>query len=308
MATQSVGRTEQTPPPALPRGLLGLPGRLPFRVDRQPPSADLAWLVDRFWTSAWDVPAGRTVSARVLPHPNVNLTVEGELGHDVLVLTGIARGVFSRALTGRGDILGVKFTIGAFHLISDTAVPQLSPRGGPGADLLLGGRPLQQTLRDLARDGQSREVQPRARQRRAIEDYLRGLGLQRSPELELVQRAAEALLGNPEVSRVSQAAAREGVSERTLQRLFATWVGVSPGWVLRRGRLHAAAERVIQLAGSAGSIEAARLDPGLAALAADFGYADQAHFTNDFRRVLGQPPATWASNLLSELTDVTDPT
>lgn len=278
----------------LPRGLLGLPGRLPFHVSRTSPSEDLAWLIDRFWSSAWDVPTGRVVTARVLPHPNVNLTVEGDPGLDEVMLTGIAGGVFHRRLTGRGDVLGVKFSVGAFRLLSTTRVQQLAADGAPGAHLLRGGDRLQQDIRGLGRPDQVR----------VIEDYLRALELRPGQELVAVQRAVVALLGDPTISRVWQAAELIGVSERTLQRLCATWVGVSPGWLLRRGRLHAAAERVIHLA--AGNTSAGNGpdtdagSPTLADLAADFGYADQAHFTNDFRRVLGEPPTTWAANLVSD--------
>jgi hypothetical protein len=49
-----------------------------------------------------------------------------------------------------------------------------------------------------------------------------------------------------------------------------SYVGVTPRWVLQRGRLH---------------------------LAADLGYADQAHFIRDFRRVLVETPARYAEFL-----------
>lgn len=280
------GTTDQ---PALPRGLLGMPGQLPFRVAQQPPGEDLCWLVDRFWSSAWDVPTGRRVTARVLPHPNVNLTVEGPSGQDVLILTGIAPGVFTRTLAGHGDVLGVKFTVGAFRLVSDTPVQQLSSSGAPGTQLLPDGGQLEQRLR----------AADRREQVELIETYLRSLDLAPTEELVVVQRATTALITDPEVNRVGVAAGREGVSERTLQRLFAHWVGVSPGWVLRRGRLHAAAERLILL-GAVQSNDPGSRRTALADLAADFGYVDQAHFTNDFRRILGEPPAAWAANLISE--------
>jgi transcriptional regulator GlxA family with amidase domain len=91
---------------------------------------------------------------------------------------------------------------------------------------------------------------------------------------------------------VADAAARLSVSERTLQRLFADYLGLTPGWVLRRGRLHAAAERLIQLAAG---------DPApLAAVAVEFGYTDQAHLTNDFTSLIGVPPRTWLAELVSE--------
>jgi len=61
-------------------------------------------------------------------------------------------------------------------------------------------------------------------------------------------------------------------------------VGASPKWVLRRARLHEAAARADEGAG----IDWARL-------AADLGYADQAHLTRDFTAAVGSPPGRYAS-------------
>jgi AraC-like DNA-binding protein len=52
----------------------------------------------------------------------------------------------------------------------------------------------------------------------------------------------------------------------------------------QRYRLHEAAERIA--AGEA---------TGLAALALELGYFDQAHFGNGFRRYVGVPPAVYAA-------------
>ncbi|MCZ2261315.1 helix-turn-helix domain-containing protein, partial [Isoptericola sp. QY 916] len=74
-----------------------------------------------------------------------------------------------------------------------------------------------------------------------------------------------------------------GTTPRSLQRLFADWVGVSPKWVLQRHRVHLAADLVAA-------------DPGrpLAEVAAAVGYYDQAHLSADFARALGTPPAAYA--------------
>jgi AraC-like DNA-binding protein len=69
---------------------------------------------------------------------------------------------------------------------------------------------------------------------------------------------------------------------RSLQQLFSDYVGVSPKWVLRRFRLHEAADRL-----------ASGEEPDLAALAHSLGYFDQAHFTADFRKLVGQTPANY---------------
>jgi AraC-like DNA-binding protein len=77
-----------------------------------------------------------------------------------------------------------------------------------------------------------------------------------------------------------------GQPARRLQRLFADYVGVSPKWVMRRARLHEAALRAE--AGGAASVN-------WAGLAADLGYADQAHLTRDFTATIGVPPTRYAA-------------
>ena len=67
-------------------------------------------------------------------------------------------------------------------------------------------------------------------------------------------------------------------------RLFADYVGVSPKWVMRRARLHEAAER----ADSGEPVD-------WASLASDLGYADQAHLTRDFTVTIGVSPSRYAA-------------
>ena len=94
------------------------------------------------------------------------------------------------------------------------------------------------------------------------------------------------ITADPRLRRVAQLAEVSGLSERKLQRLFADYVGVSPKWVMRRARLHEAALRV-EADGPAA------VDWG--SLAADLGYADQAHLTRDFTATLGVPPSRYAA-------------
>jgi AraC-like DNA-binding protein len=88
---------------------------------------------------------------------------------------------------------------------------------------------------------------------------------------------------DPALMRVDQLAAATGLSVRRLQRLFAEFVGVGPKWVMSRARLHEAAQRADRGDGAA-----------WAAVAADLGYADQAHLTREFTAMIGIPPARYA--------------
>jgi transcriptional regulator GlxA family with amidase domain len=71
-------------------------------------------------------------------------------------------------------------------------------------------------------------------------------------------------------------------SVRSLQRLFAAYVGVSPKAVLARYRLQDAAAAIDQ-----GAVD------DLAVLAAELGWFDQAHFSRDFRAVVGTTPSAY---------------
>lgn len=73
-------------------------------------------------------------------------------------------------------------------------------------------------------------------------------------------------------------------SPRTLQRLFARDVGISPKRLARIVRF----QRVFA---------AWREDPdSLARVAAECGYFDHAHLVRDFRELAGLPPATFLEN------------
>jgi AraC-like DNA-binding protein len=103
------------------------------------------------------------------------------------------------------------------------------------------------------------------------------------PAVALVNRVVDRIMTDREIARVGDVADRAGVGTRRLQRLFATYVGVSPKWVIRRARLHEAVERLD---------EGDDLDLGF--LARELGYFDQAHFARDFRDAVGRPPTAYA--------------
>jgi AraC-like DNA-binding protein len=69
---------------------------------------------------------------------------------------------------------------------------------------------------------------------------------------------------------------------RRLQMLFKDYVGASPKWVIRRNRLLDAADLL-----------AKDSDIDLAELAQRLGYYDQSHFTTDFEKLIGKPPADY---------------
>lgn len=235
-------------------------------------SPDLAPYIEHFWGVGWDLrgrPAERVAN---LPHPSVHLTFEKKSGATVM---GIKRGKFDRQLTGHGWVLGVKFTPGGFHPFALVPTSRFTDREiplrdvfGPGADRLM--------RRVLTAEQDSHRVE-------MIEEFLRGLEPKPDSNVTDVSRIVYAVLSDRSVLRVEDLVARYGLPKRTLQRLFAKYVGVTPKWVIQRYRLHEAAEQLEK-------------DPAVnqPELALALGYSDQAHFIRDFKRIVGVSPAAYA--------------
>jgi len=258
------------------RGILAHPDALTFSLRRVEPAADLAWCVDRYWIVEWKRPDATPGEGRVLPHPSVNVALE----EGRLTAHGVATDVFVRRLVGSGRVFGIKFRPGGFRPFADRRVSMLTDRVQPASVLVPGASSLEAALRDGTDDEQVAATQA----------FLRSRSIDPDPRALLVNGVTDALVGNPGVTRVAHVHAMFDIGERALQRTFAEYLGVTPRWVLRRARLHLAAERVIELA----TQDSAR---GWADVAVELGYVDQAHFIHDFKAVIGETPARWAASL-----------
>jgi len=256
-----------------PRGILhrkagaGGPGHA-----RYWPAADLAPFVEHFWVVEWDV--AEPELAEVLAHPSVHLTIEA--GHSGV--RGVVAGKFTTVLSGSGRVLGTKFRPGGFRPFLDGPVSALTGRKVT-LDEAFGAKGLELERQVLGRRDHGEAIE-------LVQSFLRARRPEPDPTIELVAGIAARIAADREVTRVEQLVREHGIGLRKLQRIFDEYVGVSPKWVIQRYRLHEAAERIA--AGTA-------ID--FAALALDLGYADQAHFIRDFRKVVGSPPASYARSL-----------
>lgn len=244
-----------------------------LEVRQHPPAPGLASLVDFYWNPRWDLRGGDPYEQKVLSHPNVHLVFEpaGPLVY------GVVRKVFVRRLAGAGQVFGVKFRPGAFRPFASGPVSDLADRAVPAAGIF--GAGAEEAGREiLALDGL-------AAMAGLADRFLLGLLPARAPDPQVAEVTAlvEAITASPQLFRVDELARELDMPVRRLQRLFAEYVGASPKWVLRRARLHEAAARADEGAG---------ID--WAALAADLGYADQAHLTRDFTAAVGAPPSRYA--------------
>jgi transcriptional regulator GlxA family with amidase domain len=95
--------------------------------------------------------------------------------------------------------------------------------------------------------------------------------------------------GDRAITRVAQVAKLAELTVRSLQRIFADYVGAGPKWVIQRCRLQDAAAYV-----------AAAEAVDWASLADELGFADQAHLTRAFTATIGVPPAAYARQASSD--------
>lgn len=244
------------------RGVL-YPARLP-RFTRLPPGEVAAGLVEWYWIPQWELPAGVESRQALLPYPAANLAVEP----DGVTLWGVTTRAGERVLRGSGWAVGA--------LLRPAALLRLSAAPADLADrhTVLDEPALQAAVAAAMPDPQAAA--------RLVEAWIVDRVGEPTPEARLANAMAGLLMTDPTILRLDDAAARLRVSARTLQRLAHRSVGLPPAAMIRRRRLQEAAQRV-------------RDDPEatMAEIAADLGYADQAHLANDFRTVLGLTPSDY---------------
>jgi AraC-like DNA-binding protein len=263
-----------------------------LRLNRRQPSDALAPFVDYYWIPRWDLRGKPAHEQAVLPHPNVHLVFEAS-GAGIF---GVDRRLFTRSLSGLGLAFGVRFRAGGFRPFWQAPISQLTDRVVPAARMF-GSRAekTRQAIMRSALPGGSASPGGSAWDDRDLdEDDAQMMGLaesllcsvlpERDPVAEQVAALVSRITDDPGLRRVDELSAASGMTARTLQRLFADYVGVSPKWVMRRARLHEAAER----ADSGEPVD-------WACLASDLGYADQAHLTRDFTVTIGVPPVRYAT-------------
>lgn len=240
------------------RGAL-YPSRLPT-FTRLPPAPAAAALVEWYWIPEWDLPEGEPSVQRLLTYPAANLVVEG----GAAVLSGPTTRTGERVLEGRGWAVGALLRPAALAGLAaapvelvDAVVPVPAPELVAAVDSAMASRDHAAATAVMGAWLAERVGPP-------------------TDEARLANRMVELIATDSSMLRLDDVARRLAVSGRTLQRLAHRYVGLPPTAMIRRRRLQEAAQRL-------------REEPGvsLAELAAELGYADQAHLANDFRDVLG---------------------
>ena len=224
------------------------------------------------WILRWDL-GDDVFEQRVLPDPCVQIVVDPERAS----VMGVVTGAFSVTLTGSRLVLGLKFRAGGFYPFIRRPVWSFTNQTVPVSQCFhVDDSHL--VRRAALGDGPGIVA--------ALETLLRDARPVMDDSLEEVFRMADAIAADATLLTVEQAAREFGVRPRSLQRAFRRYIGVGPKWMIRRCRIQEAAARL-----ESGDV------PTLSDLAGSLGYADQSHFINDFRRLVGRSPTRYTQSL-----------
>ncbi|MFI7426203.1 DUF6597 domain-containing transcriptional factor [Micromonospora sp. NPDC049836] len=257
------------------RGILD-PDRLRRRVHfrRRLPAPALRPYVEHYWLVDWELTT--PFDQRLVPHPAVNLVFQaGAEGVETGELAGVDTGLFTITLGGTGRVTGVQFRPGGFRPFWRRSVAELTGRRRP-----LAGGPVPELCASTPICAGTDDQRCRR-----LDDLLTAARPVPDPVAAEATALVEEIRRDRSVLRVADFARRHGVSTRRLQRIFLDHVGIGPKWVIRRYRLQEAIEQA-----AAGPLDWARV-------AADLGYADQAHLVREFTAVAGVSPAAYARSL-----------
>jgi AraC-like DNA-binding protein len=241
------------------------------------PSPAVAEVVDRYWHVRWALPAHESIDQRIVTLPAVTLSIESGDVPAPLVITGAQRSAWARRISGHGEVFAMRLRPAGLAVHCDLSATSILDATDPvTADL---DPRLHELMSEIA---SASGVEGRA----AAADRAIAVRLARHP-INAEGRLANAILDELTARLRTRAgddlAEHFDVTERAIQRALHGTIGLGPKRVTRLVRLQEVA-RVLSSPGA----------PDLATLAAELGYADQAHLQHDFRDVAGVTPGAYA--------------
>jgi AraC-like DNA-binding protein len=242
-----------------------------YQLRRYFPAAELQSLVEQFWLVDWDLRGQPAHTQQNLPDPNMHLVISNQSAK----LMGPVSKKYCYTMQGQGKIIGVKFNLGVLAKKLPCALDKAVDIEFEVADIFKFGQ--QELIKNtLSANSDKAAVE-------YLNQKLRNYVVQVDPLLIKVQTLAQQIKNNNAINRVEILAELSHQSVRSLQRLFKTYVGLSPKWLIRKYRLHHALEM----------LESEQLS--LAELASQLGYADQSHLIRDFNEFLNITPKRYTS-------------
>ncbi|MCC3300276.1 helix-turn-helix domain-containing protein [Arthrobacter sp. zg-Y895] len=246
-----------------------------FAMYRYPPSPGCRQWLRVFWIPVWHVPPGEVREQRILTYPVCLLSITASYARLLGPRTTAAR----MPLSGAGWAFGVMLRPSAGRPLLQADIGSLTDKHADLAGVRLLADLVPAVRGIMETDPTSAGAHAAGRQ--LLEDRLPALG-NPSGEAALADALVARVEEDPRITTVAALRAAFDLHERTLQRICTRFLGVSPRWMIRQRRLQEAGAQL-------------RSGGSLSELAAGLGYADQAHFSRDFRAATGWTPGAFAA-------------
>lgn len=217
-----------------------------------------------------------TISCLCVPSGCVNLVFHVHPVPENLLrskIVGVRTATFAVDMCGSGASFGLRFTPAGFHAFSKKDGSYFTDKVFP-LDEVFG--PQSKGIEEVVLSDDS--VSGKARR---LEQILsRFVQKEMDPGILDAHRIMEVISEDSSIKNTVTLAKRLCTTERTLQRVFAKYVGISPTMWIRTKRFQQAAKEVIS-----------GTPQDWSNLALELGYYDQSHFINDFKDLTGRRPS-----------------
>jgi AraC-like DNA-binding protein len=192
-----------------------------YQLRRYLPDPTIAPLVEEFWLVDWDLRDQPPHTQQNLPDPNMHLVISNQ---DTKVMGPVSK-KYRYTMQQQGKIIGVKFNLGVLAKKLPSPIDKAVDNEFEAAEVFEFDQ--QKVLDNTLNAKSDKEVVAN------LSHELLTSIIQVEPAMFKVQTLVQQIKNNSEINRVETLAALSQTSVRNLQRLFKTYVGLSPKWLIR---------------------------------------------------------------------------
>jgi len=247
-----------------------------YNLRRYFPSDPLGDLIEQFWFVSWDFNDDKSHTQQNLPDPNFHLIIDFRTVDSQVVdikkvkLIGPISKSYSFKMEGAGEIIGIKFALGALSAYLESPLAHYVDKEIDFQKLVnIDVDSLISMLLAGKNDEQKVDI---------LHAFIAQFNRPPSSELIRIRELVNHIKNNVDITKVEHLSEKSNISIRTIQRCFQQYLGLSPKWLIRKYRLHQALELLEQQ------------KVNLLDIVALLDYTDQSHLIRDFKDMTGVTP------------------
>ena len=247
-----------------------------YNLRRYFPSVPLGDLIEQFWFVSWDLKDDKSYTQQNLPDPNFHLIVDFRTVDSQVVdikkvkLIGPISKSYSYKMEGAGEIIGIKFALGALSGYLESPLSHYVDKEIDFQQLVnIDVDSLISRLLNANDDEKKIDV---------LHDFIAQFNSASSSELIRIRELVNHIKNSADITKVEHLSEKSNISIRTIQRCFQQYLGLSPKWLIRKYRLHQALELLEQQ------------KVNLLDIVELLDYTDQSHLIRDFKDMIGVTP------------------